>query len=207
MGAGLRIDHVLYAVRDLDEAASRLATEWGLATSDGGRHPGHGTANRIVPLGSDYIELIAIVDQQEASRSPIGRAVTARTAAGEGLIGWAVRTDDIDAQARRLSLPVQTMRRSMPDGREVSWDLAGVAQSLARPEVPFFIRWHEPDQHPGRLSGDDVPRGHIAWIALHADLDEIVSWVGGADLPLRAAEGGRPMSAGLTVGDREILLR
>ena len=63
MGAGLRIDHVLYAVRDLDEAASRLATEWGLATSDGGRHPGHGTANRIVPLGSDYIELIAIVDQ------------------------------------------------------------------------------------------------------------------------------------------------
>jgi hypothetical protein len=36
----LRIDHVVYAVRDLDDAAERFRRDHGLDSTPGGRHPG-----------------------------------------------------------------------------------------------------------------------------------------------------------------------
>ena len=45
------IDHVIYAVDDLDTAGAALFDREGLASVPGGRHEGWGTANRIVPLG------------------------------------------------------------------------------------------------------------------------------------------------------------
>src|SRR5687767_15772991 len=41
----------------------------GLASVDGGRHRDFGTANRIIPLGSTYLELVAVVDPGAAARS------------------------------------------------------------------------------------------------------------------------------------------
>ncbi len=76
MGA-LRIDHVVYVVDDLERGAAEFRDRLGLASVGGGRHPGWGTANRIVPLGREYIELVAVVDRDEAKRSEFGRAVTA----------------------------------------------------------------------------------------------------------------------------------
>ncbi len=48
----LRIDHIVWGVDDLDRAAAEVQERYGLASVPGGRHPGWGTANRIVPLGS-----------------------------------------------------------------------------------------------------------------------------------------------------------
>src|SRR5687768_15600144 len=45
------LDHVLVAVTDLAAAARTIEAEYGLMAEEGGRHPGWGTANRIVPLG------------------------------------------------------------------------------------------------------------------------------------------------------------
>jgi hypothetical protein len=56
----------------------------------GGRHPGWGTANRIVPLGNTYLEVVAAVDAAEADGSPFGRWVAAAPSGGP--LGWAVRT-------------------------------------------------------------------------------------------------------------------
>jgi len=63
------IDHVVMAVRDLDDAGDRLLRDHGLASVPGGRHARWGTANRIVPLGEDYIELIGVVDGEQAART------------------------------------------------------------------------------------------------------------------------------------------
>src|SRR5918994_6149300 len=68
----LELDHVLIAVVDLAEAARAIEARHGLASLEGGRHPSWGTANRIVPLGGAYLELVAIVDEAEAARSPFG---------------------------------------------------------------------------------------------------------------------------------------
>ena len=74
----LAIDHVIVVVDDLDAAAARLLDEHGLASLPGGRHEGHGTGNRIVPLGPDYLELMAVVDADEAVGSPLGAWVAER---------------------------------------------------------------------------------------------------------------------------------
>ena len=47
---------------DLAAAAREIEARHGLASIEGGRHPGWGTANRIVPLGSSYLELVAVID-------------------------------------------------------------------------------------------------------------------------------------------------
>ena len=68
----LALDHVIVAVADLDEAARRYDEQHGLTALAGGRHAGHGTGNRIVPLGGSYIELMGVVDREEAAASPLG---------------------------------------------------------------------------------------------------------------------------------------
>ena len=91
----MELDHVLIAASDLAAAASAIEARHGLASVEGGRHPGWGTANMIVPLGETYLELVAVVDESEASRSAFGRWV-ARADPHATLaqpLGWAVRTD------------------------------------------------------------------------------------------------------------------
>ena len=61
---GLELDHVLIAVDVLDEAGRWIEERHGLTSIQGGRHTGWGTANRIVPLGGSYLELIAVVDHK-----------------------------------------------------------------------------------------------------------------------------------------------
>jgi hypothetical protein len=140
------IDHVVLAVRDLDAAAGRLAAEHGLTALPGGRHPGAGTANRIVPLGSAYLELMAVVDADEAAASLFGRLVARRLERGEGFAAWCLRTDDLDALAAERGLEVVAASRLRPDGVELRWRLAGVAEAVRDPSQPFLIQW-------------DIPRG------------------------------------------------
>src|SRR5712691_3218109 len=92
----LELDHVPIAVADLAAAAREIEARHGLASIPGGRHPGWGTANRIVPLGEAYLELVAIVDEAEAAQSPFGRWVAAAQPELARPLGWAVRTHRLD---------------------------------------------------------------------------------------------------------------
>ncbi len=148
--SSLRVDHVIYAVRDLEAAAARFSDEFGLGSVVGGRHPGWGTANRIVPLGQDYVELVGVVDCSEAAASDFGRPVMEAVASGDRLVGWVVATDDLQSIASRLSLEVVRGSRTRPNGSTLSWRLAGVARSLATGALPSFIQWDGPAElHPG----------------------------------------------------------
>ena len=92
----IELDHVLIAVTDLDAAGREFEAHHGLSSVAGGRHPGWGTANRIVPLGDTYLELVAAVDAVEAAGNPFGRWVAAaadRPAAGLGRAHAAARRD------------------------------------------------------------------------------------------------------------------
>jgi Glyoxalase-like domain len=73
--ARVEIDHVLIAVDDLAEADRALHSTHGLSSMEGGRHPDWGTANRVVPLGDAYLELVTVVDDSQASRTAFGRWV------------------------------------------------------------------------------------------------------------------------------------
>src|SRR5258705_6626537 len=79
------VDHVLLPVEDLEAAAQRLYERFGLRSVPGGRHPKVGTANMIVPLGLQYLELIAIVDPQEAEGSRLGPRLAPAPKGGRAL--------------------------------------------------------------------------------------------------------------------------
>jgi hypothetical protein len=206
----LRIDHVMYGVADLDAASERFARDFALRSVDGGRHSGMGTANRIIPLGEDYIELIGVVDEEEAAGHPTGALVAEAVRHGDRILGWLVRTDDIVGLAARLDLDVMPMTRRRPDGIELSWRLAG--KFFADPSLPTFIQWDcPPADHPARTTAPaDGPAlgGGISWIEIAGDDARLHEWLGGEDLPVRVVDGPPAVRAvGVATAAGEIVLR
>jgi hypothetical protein len=186
--ASLAIDHVLVAVDDLAAAGALVEARHGLVSVDGGSHPGWGTANRIVPLGDAYLELVAIVDPDLAARSTFGRWVAAATP-GEAL-GWAVRTGAIDDVAGRLDLPIAEGSRATPGGDILRWRSAGLDVAAAEPGLPFFIEWRDGVRLPGATAvahpGGDV---RLRRLRLSGDAARLAAWLGRDDLPVAVTTG------------------
>jgi hypothetical protein len=172
------IDHVVMGVAELGGGAVALEARTGLASVEGGRHVGRGTANRIVPLGRGYLELLAVVDFEEAGRSSWG--AWARSA-GRGLIAWCVAVPDLDVVCERLGLEAADWSRLRPDGIQLKWRLAGVEQALADPLLPFFIEWQvPPEHHPQAAQARHrvAPLG-IGRLDLTGDEERLQEWLGG----------------------------
>ena len=186
--APLAIDHVLVAVDGLAAAGAIVEARHGLASIDGGIHPGWGTANRIVPLGDAYLELIAVVDPDVAARTNFGRWVAAATP-GEPL-GWAVRTDALDEVAGRLGVSIAEGSRATPGGDILRWRSAGLDVATAEPGLPFFIEWGDEVPLPGatavRHPSGDV---RLRRLSLSVDADRLASWLGENDLPVSVTSG------------------
>ena len=175
----IELDHVVYAVADLDEAGREFERRHGLRSVPGGRHPGWGTANRIVPLGATYLELAAVVDPAEAELSAFGRWLAHAEA---GPIGWAVRTDRLDELADRLDLPVVSGSRG-----ELRWRAAGFERAAAEPLLPFLIEWGEGTSHPGaEPAGNDTRELSLE---LTGDLSRLDAWLGPHELPVAVRPG------------------
>ena len=175
------VDHLLIATADLDAAAA-AAEGLGLPVAAGGRHPGWGTANRIVPLGDAYLELVAVVDPAEAAASGFGSWVAA---APPGPMGWAVRSGDLEATARRLGLVVVPGSRQAAGGRTLRWRTAGVEHAATEPSLPFFIAWDPGTAFPGAGgAGIEVDR-----VELRGDAGRLAEWLGGAGLPVSVRPG------------------
>ena len=162
-----RIDHLLYAVRDLEEGCRVVEELLGVAPAVGGRHPEYGTHNALLSLGpTTYLEVIA--PDPEADPAPRG-VLAAGPDASSGLPGelltWVLRAERLEAAARDLRAagidPGRLLpgRRERPDGSELTWRLT---DPYARPldgAVPFLIAWGR-SPHPaasapvaGRLTG------------------------------------------------------
>jgi hypothetical protein len=205
----LWIDHVILGVHDLEVAGQRMLDQYGLASVPGGRHPGWGTGNRIIPLGEDYVELMAVLDRREAEASFVGRSLLDRVADGDRLVGWCVGTNDIDGAAARLGLEVGSGSRVRPDGVVVRWRFVGAEVALKRRCLPFFISWEGPrDLHPSRAMVEHrvVPHG-ISWIEVSGSSSELREWLGGEELPLRVVDGPEDLiAAGIATDAGEVTL-
>ena len=150
------VDHVLLPVADLEEGARKLYERFGLRSIAGGRHPRVGTANMIVPLGSQYLELIAIVDPQEAEGSRLGRRLAHALKEGRTFVAWALRTQSIEGVEAKLRTagwnlpPVIEGSRNRPDGQVLSWRTQDLETGGEPSAIPFVIEWRVPDGlHPG----------------------------------------------------------
>jgi Glyoxalase-like domain len=171
------IDHVIVCLPDLEESARVWEQEHGLSSLPGGRHTGLGTGNRIVPLGEQYIELLAVLDESEALATSFGRWAKSRVDSFPGRpAAMCLRTEHLDDIAVRNTLVISEMSRLRPDGAVLGWRMAGLEQGLAL-GLPFFIQWEiEPDLYPGRDAPDQT--GSIDEVVLGGDQASFDDWAG-----------------------------
>ena len=173
-----QLDHLVICVSDLDELADRLLDKWGLASVVGGRHQGHGTANRIVPLGDSYLEFVTVVDVEEAGTSRFGSFVAERMQSPPGVDALCLRTDKIDAVCSRLDLEATAMSRETPDGTRLAWRLAGLERAL-NDGVPFFIQWEVAEEGlPGRTEVDHQVEVLGVRVSVGGDPEFMLAWLG-----------------------------
>jgi hypothetical protein len=186
----MKLDHILIAVADLAAAGREFELRHGLASVEGGRHPAWGTANRIVPLGDSYLELVAVVDETNALESTFGRWVASGGSSVPRPLGWAVRTSELDELAQRLDLSVHAGARATPGGDQLRWRSAGIDQAAAEPSLPFFIEWEPQAQFPGKAAiRHRAGNARIVSLAIGADPGRLASWLGDHQLPIVVRPG------------------
>ncbi len=159
----LGLDHAIVGLRDL-ASADELGRSLGIVVSPGGVHPGWGTRNAIARFGLDYFELLAVGDHDEAAANPRGRAFLEFLRGGEGWLGFALASDEVEADAAAIRArgldaePPQRGSRNRPDGRTMSWRTSRIARSQWGSPLPFIIQhdtpaaerrsWAPPGGHP-----------------------------------------------------------
>lgn len=141
----LRIDHVSVGGADLDRLRGAFA-DAGLPSDYGGPHSNGRTHMAVIGFGDgSYIELISTLEP--GAESPVWD----RHIRGDGgPAAWAVRSDDVAADAERLrrcGIPVEgpsRWSRRRPDGTVLEWDLAFIGEGPPGSVLPFVIRDRTP---------------------------------------------------------------
>ena len=140
----LRLDHVTVCGSDL-EAMRQAFRDVGLNTTYGGPHANGVTHMDLLAFeDGSYLELIApraAVVGASGMRSGWARLMEGDAGAG----AWAVRSEDIHAEARRMRESGIEVRgpeaggRKRPDGLALEWETAIVGPGAAGSVLPFVI--------------------------------------------------------------------
>ena len=162
-----QIDHIIWAVPDLDAGAEIFEEMSGVAPIVGGVHPGRGTRNKLASAGDHmYFEIIA-PDPAQMPFDPVNEPVQAfadlisRMAAPE-VDMFAYSTPDLEAAAetgRRLGLQVvgpTPGQRITPGGVLIRWSHVDFVGHDFGQFLPFAINWLD-SPHPSTTS----PKGAI----------------------------------------------
>ena len=147
------IDHIVYAVFDLDRAIADFTQQLGIAPVFGGRHEGRGTKNALLNLGKGcYLELISI-DEWNTNIAPprwMGLDVLEKPQ----ITRWCLKSDDLAKDQAILRAYDPTMgeqwngQRQTASGELLAWEML---LPLPEPEVevmPFMVDWGASAFHP-----------------------------------------------------------
>jgi len=151
------LDHILLGSNDLDAGIAFVEQHTGLRAAFGGVHPGRGTRNALLSLGTGcYLEIIAPDPQQAGVPDPYGL----QSLATPRLVNWAVHLASLDEQVRRLTEADIAFEgptagsRNRPDGRVLHWRTLRLKDDR-HGLLPFFIEWGAGSVHPSA----DAPKG------------------------------------------------
>jgi hypothetical protein len=135
-----QIDHVLIANRVLEQTITDFE-QLGFNVFPGGTHHSGKSRNALVSFqDGTYLELIAPVNPD----GPFDEATTKRFATGDGLIAFAVSSDNVAGAALHLAhhglevSPVNSNGRVRPDGKRTDWQTIRVT-SPDDVALPFII--------------------------------------------------------------------
>jgi catechol 2,3-dioxygenase-like lactoylglutathione lyase family enzyme len=174
------LDHAVIAVHDLD-ATIQDYHSLGFTVVQGGTHANRATHNALITFSNGtYLELLTATHQPPLP-GMIDFSILLRH--GEGLVGFALRSNDLDADAARLRADGFAVNEVIPgerrreDGTLVRWKLALLDDGFA----PFLIQDITPQER--RISTDPSVTTHAnaalglcgVEIAVH-DLRETREW-------------------------------
>ncbi|MCB9452194.1 MAG: VOC family protein [Anaerolineaceae bacterium] len=148
-----RLDHVIIAVHDLDTAMADYRA-LGFTVFYGGRHASGTTHNALVCFQDGcYLELLALTGDPRSDDHAADFSGLVQS--GEGLAGYALLVDDLEAaipglQERGVQVgAVVPGQRNRTDGVVMRWLTASIAGGMS----PFLIE----DETPRNLRVPDTP--------------------------------------------------
>ncbi|MDQ0272488.1 VOC family protein [Cytobacillus purgationiresistens] len=165
-----QFDHLVHFVKDPLQTM-KVLKDIGLHAVEGGRHESYGTYNSLSYFDLSYIEIIGVFNQ-ELVEEAAGIEYSLRESFvhnnySEGLTRVAIRTEDIEADAKRfrdLGLEVNgplPLSRKRPDGKLITWRLLYIGSKDHDLEMPFFIQWDDEDEvRKEELIDQSVIAGH-----------------------------------------------
>ena len=158
------LDHILLGCSDLQRGIEFVEQHTGVRATFGGVHPGRGTQNALLSLGTSnvnqkgrYLEIIAPDSRQSAADEHYSRLKTFKE---PRLIGWAAHPGDLQVFAADLAKAGIVTQgptpgsRKRPDGRVLQWKTLALRDD-AGGLLPFFIEWSVDTMHPS----EDSPTG------------------------------------------------
>ena len=219
----LQLDHAVIAVADLDTAIQDYRG-LGFTVVPGGVHANRATHNALIPFANGtYLELLAATGERPVpGRLDFSRLLDR----GEGLVGFALRTEHIEAETARLRTAGFAVGEIIPgerrrqDGTLVQWKLALLDDGF----VPFLIQDVTPQDrriptdpalttHANNATGligveiaaRDLPQAQARYVRLWG-VSALIGEVGDAtvgDVMLRAGDTDAPVALHLMFSHAE----
>jgi len=198
------VDHLVYAVPDLELGIARVESLIGIRAVQGGRHPGGGTRNALVSLGPGaYLEIIGPDPGQPEPDEP--RVFGIDDLAAPRLVTWAAHGRDL-VELRRRSIAdgvrlgeVADGSRMRPDGVLLSWQYTNPGTVLADGLLPFFIDWGD-SPHPSASAPGGARLTGLR--AEHPRPDEIRAMLLAVGIDMPVATGPEPALIAIIEGPR-----
>ena len=140
------VDHLVYATPHLDLGVDRIERLLGIRATPGGQHPGAGTRNALIALGSDvYLEIVGPDRAQPEPARPRWFRIDELDA--PKLVTWATKSNDIartSNAARQSGIQLGDAlagSRRRADCVLLTWRYTDPRMSAADGIIPFFIDW------------------------------------------------------------------
>ena len=202
-----QLDHIVVAIRSLDEGIAQFETLTGVKPGVGGRHPGRGTENALVSLGGGaYLEIIA--PQRGAALSPQDQPMLGLERLT--IIDWAVSVPEVDGAIAALksagfgASPAQPGARLTPAGERLDWTTFGLRDADID-AAPFFIRWSPNTRHPSVTAPGGCSLDTL--VVRDPAAEKLTTALTALDVShVRIAPGSLRIEAALTCGSRRATL-
>jgi hypothetical protein len=202
-----KLDHLLWACANLDDAVSQLQALSGATVHRGGSHPGGGTRNALLGLNNTtYLEIIGPDPEQDISGThgelmaslPMPRLITYAVACAD----FNMTKTRLNAIGLTMAAPVAASRE-LEDGQLLHWQSASITGHDFGPFVPFLINWGD-SPHP---SASLAPECKLADFSLkHPNADGLNQVLTALQLDIRCETGSADMYASITTPAGDISL-
>jgi hypothetical protein len=155
----MNIDHIVWAVPDIDEGITLFQQKTGVTPIFGGHHTTQGTQNALIKIGpASYFEILA-----PDTDSPIqsNRWMGIDLIQSPRITRWAFSTTQIEQKVEALQQydvnlgQLSAGQRKTTTGDLIKWKMTLPHHSPLIDLAPFFIDWSESAIHPTDQLADE----------------------------------------------------